>query len=262
LDRTSKRVLAAQALGEEAVWTPSANKDGYHLDSQGKVVYSDAERSRKMRDHLHRCGIPESFFGMTIDDFWDSVDARGDKLSENDSLRKSFAKKVVEAYASKIVEIAAGFPLRVEGKKRVREVKSLLLDGGNSSGKTLLAAFICMEAAKRGLVVRFYRFNELVFTVSDQYENREEQRETANAFRRCDLLVIDGIAPRTDDEGKAVKLALPVKEGLERLSTIRADSGKPTILTCAEGMNFPISHPIEPLASQCERIKLPGGIRS
>jgi hypothetical protein len=256
LDKESKKKIVREALPTAGFFEPDPARDGYHhvgVDNERLVAYSDIERQRLRKERYERCGIPRAMFDLTINNFTAGMDVEGNQLGSDDRSRKDFAKNVVGLFSKHIVPICAGYPLTITTKRGSHEVSSLILEGDTRSGKTMLAAIIAKEAANNGQYVRFLTFKELKDLLISYYDLKDLQQELNDQFRRCDLIVIDGVDEKTSDTW-----AKPVKEGLERLSEFRANSGRPTVITCAAGLRFDDGHPLETLAARCQRLRLPG----
>jgi len=145
---------------------------------------SDAEE-RKERQELHvkhmaarwaRCGMPEKFCGVTIDNWYATT-------SEQKAVKKN------------IMMFISG------------DIKRMLLMGNCGTGKTMLAAGVIAEMALMNNFNPIYTTaTRLIRTIRDSWRDKETtEQEAMNVFINADVLVVDELgAGRCSEDDKLI----------------------------------------------------------
>jgi hypothetical protein len=197
---------------------------GYRINADGLAVNCHCFKDRLYFLKFAEAGIPPEYFGNTLSSHWNlTQDAYGEDLGVL-AMQKQKAFNLMSRYIKVLPAICAGLPLRLRHRSGdVTKVKSLLVEGGEKSGKTLLAAVAAQSAIRNGLDVQFFDWTQLVGILMD-YRSDEKLRETRVRFGEADLIVIDGV----------FNYHIPVPSfefELDLISRARLNSGRPTLIT-------------------------------
>lgn len=232
------------------------NDVGYVIGEDGVTRSTEEAKAERMREHYRSCGIPDAYLKFTLAHYTPQMSASGDLLGPAEIKKKESVKKLIDSYLKIIHRICGGWPLivkRTKNDKQGKEISSLILRGGIGSGKTMLASIIAKEAAAKYLQVRYLRYTDLMASFMPMWGNEDEQSKIVKEFGYVDLVIIDGLKDVNSDDNKFVGLA----NNLERLAKVRADSGKPTIITIDETERISSGHPMRSLIELCTKINLP-----
>jgi DNA replication protein DnaC len=177
-------------------------------------------------------GVSIEFFDKTIETDWNlQQDAYGNDLGANKK-RKQKIGEFMANYVKNIPILNAGYKFTINRKnKSPLKINSLLLVGGNKSGKSLLAAIAIQETLKKGLSAKMFDWLELR-KLMHEYNKKEEQEEIMQDFSNKALIVIDNVqnVKRSNDNSVNQMADFAILE-FERLCRRRIASGKPTIIT-------------------------------
>jgi DNA replication protein DnaC len=189
-----------------------------------QAALCDCVKKRMRHDLFSRCGIPREFFGVTIDSAWNiNQDAYGNDLGK-DKIRKRNIGDFMKKYIKAIPAFQADLKLSIKRpNKPSLKINSLLLIGGNKSGKSLLASLAVQETLQNGLSAMMYDWIHLC-TVLSQYEFKEEHDLIAKEFSEMDFIVIDGVCNYPINSPCFIIQ-------LDRICRERIRSGKPIIIT-------------------------------
>lgn len=225
---------------------------GYRLNANGEAILCICAKEKILHNRYTEANIPKAYFDKTITADWNiSQDAFGDDLGPA-KLKKKQVGNFMTKYINILPQLCSGKQMTIVYKNKTnKKCNSLLITGGQMSGKTLLASTAVMESIKQGFTAKIYDWLELVNTLS-AYEYREEQDNIAEDFETRDLMVIDGVK----DYGSHSPCFL---FQLDRISRLRLSSSKPIIITCYEDNYSEMqSGPAwKSLLANCYVVKLP-----
>ena len=215
----------AQAIQKENALCQECYDTGRITQKDGTRVFCNCYREKIWNHRFREYGIPELYFEYDLRAWDNHKDGNSHDLSPKQIKRKQDIQKFVAKYI-KCLRLLCGSPVQKMMLQKANETirfSSLKLHGDNGSGKTMLASIIAMEAARQGLVVKYYEWAELASILSD-FDNNEEHKEIAEEFRNKHLIVVDNIC-NISFANKCLKLQL------DRLAQSRVKSGRPIILT-------------------------------
>src|SRR5690606_1116212 len=138
---------------------------------------------------------------------------------------KAFAQKYIKVIPALCAIPPLPFKLYVKGTY-VRDITNVLFEGGEGSGKSLLASIIAQSAIKKALSVQYYDWLHLKLNLKD-YSQKEEHASINYHFNHSDLLIIDNIQGVDEDENK---LGAYLSDQLDYIFMTRSNNNKPTIL--------------------------------
>lgn len=207
------------------------------------------------RDRYKESHLPAEFWSLTLDDNWISKqDIRGNDLTRQQAKKKQAALEFVQKYISVISYVCRGKLLKKQTKdgQRSHGFHSMVLIGGEGSGKSFLAAEIAKAAVLRGEDVRWYDYCALTNTMlSRSYTVEEEQHQIIQDFESMALIVVDAVeTDKIDDKGRIA---------LKSLARARRASGLPWIITCKHDALQVTEHPFSELINSqyAHKIVLP-----
>ena len=231
---------------------PSCNGHGSWLNDDNKAVLCHCLKDQMWREKFMAAGIPQKHFGRTLSENWNlRQDPWGHNLTQNALAKKVKIKAVLDKYINALPAVCAGRPIKIVPTKGTTiNLTSLLLVGGQWSGKSLICSVLAQEAIKKKLSVSYYDYADLYADLSG-FENREKQSDLADDFAQKDIIIIDGV---THYEMRNPNLAIQ----LDCIARARTKSGKPIIISAYDGYDRIDAGPgWSSLMASCFRISLP-----
>jgi DNA replication protein DnaC len=137
------------------------------------------------------------------------------------------------------------------------QIYNIILMGPSGTGKTMLAAGLCYEAAQQGYKAYFRTMEEL----TSMLKTKEFARSAKAEYRRllkADLIVIDDIMLFPVEKPQAVSLFNFVNQLYEKTSFIITTNKKPTEWAQMLGDEVLATALLDRLLYQCEVISLSG----
>lgn len=167
----------------------------------GRISTLSAEERQAQRHGFYKvAGIPEHFWDMTMQMWRPKQNARGDvDLNVMEANQKAFAGEVVNRYIKLLPVFACGgmAHYRRGHSKHKTAFNSLVISGGQNSGKSFLAAMVCKAAVERGMDARYYDYDDIKIYCRDDGSMRDMYDE----FKGADFVVVDNIYPAKDSYG-------------------------------------------------------------
>lgn len=217
-----------------------------------ECVICDCKKQKQWEQTFFDAGIPRGFTNKSVAADWNvSQDAFGNDLGSSKKIKADIGR-FIDKYIKAIPAIVGGIKLVITRPGRSSlKINSLLLVGGNKSGKSLLAAIAVQEALTRGLTAKMYDWTELFDILSD-FHKKDQQEILTNEFMDLHFIAIDGVAMETATQSPCFITQL------DRLSRIITKYDKPILITSSEhyckkgiGSNW------QSLVESCYKIKLP-----
>jgi len=221
-------------------------------DSNNKVIICHCLKTQMWNDIFKTAGIPPKYFGKSLAENWNlKQDPWGHNLTQSALNKKTLVKSILDKYINALPAICAGRPLKIiPNRGTTINVSSLLLQGGQWSGKSLICSVIAQEAVKKKLSVTYYDYADLYSDLSS-FDYREKQSELADDFKQKDIIILDGI---TYYEMRNPNFSIQ----LDRIARSRIKSGKPIIMSSYEGYEKIDAGPgWSSLLKSCFKITLP-----
>jgi hypothetical protein len=225
---------------------------GSWLNEDNKVILCHCLKEQMWRDKFLESNIPPKYFGKTLTENWNlKQDPWGNNLTQSALLKKTQIKSVLDKYIYALPAICAGHPIKIiPNKGTTINLVSLLLLGGQWSGKSLICSVVAQEAVRKKLSVGYYDYADLYAELSG-FDNREKQSDYAEEFTQKDLLIIDGVT-HYDMRNPSFSIQL------DRIGRARIKSGKPIIISAYDGYEKIDGGPgWSSLISSCFKITLP-----
>jgi len=200
---------------------------GFLLDENHKAIECQCQKSKLLQKLYKEASIPVMYFGMTIVDNWDrNLDAFGMELGarKEDKIRIG---EFINRYIKILPALSDGKKAVIVNKKQNKKLffNSLLLVGGQHSGKTMIVSILCQEMINRAKTAKYYEWHNLS-SILAEFRNSDSVDEVVDDFRSRDLIAIDGVMPYDLDSQSFLF-------NLNRISSTRLQSGKPIVITCS-----------------------------
>jgi len=199
---------------------------GYLLNDNKEANTCVCQKKKELYHAYEEASIPKSFWHLNLKEHWNlNQDAFGDDLGVSKPIKKK-VKMIMQFYIKNLEKVVDGeFLTIVNNELNFRiKLRSLLLVGGNNSGKTMLAAIVAKHAVELGMTVRYYDWNVDIVRNLINFDSREEQKSLIEDFTYLDLIIIDGL----HDYGLEQKHFL---FQLDSLIAAREKANKPMIIT-------------------------------
>jgi DNA replication protein DnaC len=134
---------------------------GFTIGENGKSYFCACSRRKAMIKLCEEAQIPRSYWNKTLDDWNIHQDANGYDLGSQKKLSEKI--RVLFAFYSKhFTNIANGHPPTVKRSGVKERLHSLVLEGGNGSGKTFLIAVVMQAAMHKGNTAYFIEWSDLI----------------------------------------------------------------------------------------------------
>lgn len=202
---------------------------------------SDVEMMERWhRDRFRESCLPAEFWNLNLDDNWISKqDVRGNDLTSQQAKKKQHAVDFTRKYINVLPYLCRGKVLKMQtkDKQRSKPFQSLVIIGGQESGKSFLAAEVAKAAVLSGEDVRWYDYCALAsLMLNKSFHVEEEQSAVVEEFKTMALIIIDALdTDAIDDRGKLA---------MKTLARARKGSGLPYIITCKPGVLGAEEHPM------------------
>lgn len=136
-----------------------------------EIVRKGQEQARqaKIEKMVEGCGMKKRFMNRTFDNF--------DAMKRDQMTAYTIAKN----YARDFEEVK-------------EDGQGLYFYGSNGTGKTHLAAAICLDLMPKGVGVIFRTFAGLLSDIKDTFNTDRSESEVIKAYTDADLLIIDDLA--------------------------------------------------------------------
>ena len=123
----------------------------------GQYTFCECEKEKMFINKCAKAHIPHKNLGKSLEEHWNlRQDVWGNNLSQNALDKKADIKKLVERYTKVLPAIIAGNPLKIKPRIGTAiNLTSLLFQGGQWSGKSLLCTLIAQEAVRKNLSVEY-----------------------------------------------------------------------------------------------------------
>jgi hypothetical protein len=137
-------------------------------------------------------GIPVQYHFCKLETDWSTEFSPFQKLSGYSKTKSQNVKQFIQFYIDKIDTVLNGGGIKIVDDKANKIIKSLILSGGKSSGKTFLLSVIGQSAINRGYKVIYLDW-VVFFNQFQSWDAPNENATLLNAICSCDLLCIDSI---------------------------------------------------------------------
>ena len=221
----------------------------------GQKTSRECVKQLMLIDRFRVAGIPPSFYGYTLD-MWNTKQFQnGLDMVKESTQHKIFARELTGRFSKVLPALAGGakitMPYHAEyNPTSTREFNSLMCVGGKGSGKSMLAAITAMQAVKSNVMTRYFRWIELVNTLSN-FEYRPQQDTLVEQFLNMPFIVIDGVSdPHIGYPNFLLQM--------DRLFDARLSVQKPIFITATEQyQDFKLGEAFGSLVQSCVRFYLP-----
>lgn len=230
----------------------SCGGSGSWLNNEGKVILCHCLKEQMWRDKFSTAGIPAKYFGKSLSENWNlKQDPWGNNLTQSALDKKTKVKAVLDKYINAMPALCAGRPIKIiPNRGTTINLMSLLLVGGQWSGKSLICSVLAQEAVKKKLSVSYYDYADLYADLSG-FDNREKQSDLADDFARKDIIIIDGVI-NYDMRNPTLSIQL------DRIGRARTKSGKPIVISAYDGYERIEAGPgWSSMMNSCFKITLP-----
>ena len=127
----------------------SCGGKGSWLNTDGKAVLCSCLKEQMWRDKYITAGVPPKYFGKTLSENWNlKQDPWGNNLTQAALAKKIKIKSVMDKYINALPALCAGRPIKIiPNRGTTINLLSLLLVGGQWSGKSLICSALAQEEA-------------------------------------------------------------------------------------------------------------------
>jgi len=192
----------------------------------------------RLRRMFELMGIPPRFRKADLSQFVPEARAGGTPFSnKRDVDLKRAARDAVEGYIEAIPSLLAGSFLRSDSTS---QYNSLLLEGGENSGKSLLAACITIGGAKLRSRVKIFEWSQLLGSCYD-FDGEEYDDLTHEMNRKDQVVVIENVDEMYERTGSQMGLPASVLRRLNSMFMKRWKTGIPTVITTSQHRRSVIS---------------------
>lgn len=234
----------------EDIGCSDCNYLGYVLTSNGSGALCKCMKKKTYHKLFDEAAIPRIWWEKTLDDWDTRQDSKGYDLGSQQNVSKKI-KRLFAFYAKNLKNIAAGFPPSITHSSGIKDkLHSLVLEGGNGSGKTFLIAVMLQDALKMGLTAHFIEWSDLI-DACRSFQKEDELNHLRDVFEKYDLVAIDNTVPYDN-------LPNHCFVQLDRFFRARLNSGKPTLIGAEPGWeNTNAGSGWRALTSNCLVVHLP-----
>lgn len=245
IDRLNKEIQAPKGS------CPTCHGLGGWTNEQDQYTFCECQKEQMFFNKCIKSGVPRKNLGKSLVDWNLKQDVWGNNLTQNALDKKGEIKLLVERYMKVLPAVVAGNPIKIVPKVgNSINITSLLFEGGQWSGKTLLGTLIAQQAIKHNLKTEFIDWSELYSDLSG-FENKDRQTYWSETFANMDMIILDGVDYY---EMRNPTLAI----NLDRVSRSRTKSGKPIVITAYPGYDkIEAGHGWSSLVASCFQITLP-----
>jgi DNA replication protein DnaC len=194
---------------------------GYTINEDGLSSMCSCQKTKFFHQLFRMAEVPQYLFDKTVDDWNFRTGRNGKDLgSQQDISQKTYA--LISFYDKHLINICTNQAPKIKHSGGIKQrLHSILFEGGSGSGKSFIAAVLVQSAIKKGLTAKYYKLSNIIDTLtkSDRYDKADLIYEE---FKNLDFVAIDCIQPYDSH----AKFTLQ----LDKISSARIDSGKPTLL--------------------------------
>ncbi len=194
---------------------------GYTINEDGLSSMCSCQKTKFFIELFRLADVPAYLFNKTVDDWNFRTGKNGKDLgSQQDISQKTYA--LISFYDKHLINICTNQAPKIKHSGGIKQqLHSILFEGGTGSGKTFIAAVLVQSAIKKGLTAKYYKLSDIIdiLTKSEKYDQADRINEE---FKNLDLVAIDCI----QQYDYYAKYTLQ----LDRISSARLNSGKPTLL--------------------------------
>jgi DNA replication protein DnaC len=222
---------------------------GYVTTSDGKGALCKCMKRKAHHRLYEEAMIPRALWDKTLDDWDTRQDARGYDLGAQQKLSER-VKKLFDYYARNLRHIVSGHPPSVTHAGGRDKLHSLLLEGGNGSGKTFLIAVTLQDALRQGYTTHFVEWSDLI-DICRSFHKEDDQDRLREIFGSYDLVAIDNATVYDNLPSQCIVQ-------LDRLFRARLNSGKPVLIGAEVGWeNIVAGSGWRGLVAKCLVVDLP-----
>jgi len=209
--------------GRLCVMTPAGEWDdcGCVKEKRRRALFESIGVSPKFRG--------KDLEGVDLSGFDLKTTAFGRKMNAGEQGRKKAARDVVATYIAAIPGMLRGEFLR---KPNGNGYNSLLLDGGDNSGKSFLAACIAIEGVKGGSRVKIFEWSIILDACYDF--GGDSHAELRGEMNRKDQIVIIENVEEMYERSSSDGFPASVLRRLNSMFMARWKSGLPMVLTTSQ----------------------------
>ena len=199
-------------------------------DQDGVLVECECIKQKRKRHLFEIIGVPPRLRDMRLDNFEVNISASGANLKPQDIERKMKAKAIVSQYISSISDMLNGTLIR---NSDGRLFNSIVLEGGNNSGKSLLSSCIAIQGVEGGNRARIFEWSQILDACYD-FDGKEYDLMCDQMSRRDQVVIIENIEEMY--EGGASQTSFPpsVLRRLNSMFLSRWKLGIPTVVTTSQ----------------------------
>lgn len=232
-------------------------KGATFLIVDNNVVDCECLKRKTVVDVYRSAGIPLEFVDSTMEQFSRNTDADHDNLSQGDRERKIRAANAVASFVQQLPDVISGekFTLKLprDGAKDDSTVsgRNLALQGGNRSGKSLLASLIAKGSLKAAIRPHIIEWASVIDSCFD-FEADWEYGQMMNLFSLKPLLILENVdssyqpqtKPSRNDPGRVSPFAV---RRLDLLFSHRKSGQRPTVFTTSDDPRTFLRMPYGPI---------------
>ena len=193
--------------------------------------------------------IPRKWWDNTLYDWNTRQDSKGYDLGAQQKLSEK-VQKLFDYYSKNVSNIVNGYPPTITHGGMRDKLHSLVLEGGNGSGKTFLISVTLQDAIRRGHSAYFIEWSDLIDSCRS-FHKEDAQDELRIILGTYDLIAIDNATPYDNLPNHCIVQ-------LDRLFRARLNSGKPILIGAEVGwQNIVAGSGWRALMSACRVASLP-----
>lgn len=222
---------------------------GYITTSNGKGARCKCMKRKELHRLYEEAMIPRAWWDKTLEDWDTRQDSHGYDLGAQRKLSEN-VKRLFDYYAKHLRNIVAGYPPSVTHAGVRDKLHSLVLEGGNGSGKTFLISVTLQSALRNGQTAYFIEWSDLI-DICRSFHKESEQDNLREIFGSYDLVAIDNATVYDNLPNHCIVQ-------LDRLFRARLNSGKPVLIGAEVGWdNIVAGSGWRALTANCLRATLP-----
>lgn len=222
---------------------------GYAYNSEGKGVLCSCIKQASHHRLYEEARVPRKWWDATLHDWNTRQDSKGYDLGAQQKLSEK-VKRLFDYYAKHIPHIVSGHPPTITHGGMRDKLHSLVLEGGNGSGKTFLISVTLQDSLRRGHSAYFIEWSDLIDSCRS-FHKEDEQDSLRQILGDYDLVAIDNVTPYDNLPNHCIVQ-------LDRLFRARLNSGKPTLIGAEVGwQNIVAGSGWRALVSNCRVASLP-----
>lgn len=206
---------------------PFCKGKGYIFNDDNKVTTCTCQKTKYFHNKFEESGISKSYWDMSMNEWNVQQDYWGNELG-NRKRQKMFVYNFINKYIELLPKVCQGIKIPIKKQDEITKEKyfSLLIHGGNNSGKTMLSSIIMQESVKDGRTVRYYDWVVDIIPALVNFNKSDILDEIVESFKNCDIVCIDGVRYYEQLNSNHVVYSL------DRICYARLNSNRPIIITC------------------------------